>query len=96
MSEKRYIVELTPEARRIAERFEWHYTPRHGSWLNMAEAELSVPGRQCLARRMPDVSTLENHTTAWLVHRNKHHVNADWQFTNEQVRTKLKNLYPLI
>lgn len=84
------------EARRIAERFEWHYTPKHGSWLNMAEAELSVLGRQCLARRIPDPSTLENHATAWLDHRNRHHVKADWQFTNEKARIKLKNLYPVI
>ncbi len=84
------------EARRIAERFEWHYTPKHGSWLNMAEAELSVLGRQCLARRIPDASTLVNHVSAWLDHRNKHHVTADWQFKNQQARIKLKNLYPVI
>jgi len=84
------------EARRIAERFEWHYTPKHGSWLNMAEAELSVLGRQCLARRIPDANTLESHVAAWLKHRNKHHVTADWQFTNQQAHIKLKNLYPVI
>lgn len=84
------------EARRIAERFEWHYTPKHGSWLNMAEAELSVLGRQCLARRIPDAGTLENNVNAWLDHRNKFHVRADWQFTNQQARIKLKNLYPVI
>ena len=84
------------EARRIAERFEWHYTPKHGSWLNMAEAELSVLGRQCLARRIPDANTLQSQVAAWLDHRNKHHVTADWQFTNQQARIKLKNLYPVI
>jgi len=84
------------EARRIAERFEWHYTPKHGSWLNMAEAELSVLGRQCLARRIPHARTLEKHVAAWLNHRNKHHVTADWQFANQQARIKLKNLYPVI
>jgi len=84
------------EARRIAERFEWHYTPKHGSWLNMAEAELSVLGRQCLARRIPNTTILEKHVTAWLDYRNKHHVKADWQFTNQQARIKLKNLYPVI
>jgi len=84
------------EARRIAERFEWHYTPKHGSWLNMAEAELSVLGRQCLARRIPDANTLEKHMAAWLNHRNKHHVTADWYFTNQQARIKLKKLYPVI
>jgi hypothetical protein len=65
------------EARRIAERFEWHYTPKHGSWLNMAEAELSVLARQCLARRIPDLPTLEEQLAAWLNRRNKHHVKAD-------------------
>jgi hypothetical protein len=54
------------EARRIAERFEWHYTPKHGSWLNMAEAELSVLTRQCLARRIPDLETLEEQVAAWI------------------------------
>jgi len=84
------------EARRIAERFEWHYTPKHGSWLNMAEAELSVLARQCLARRIPDIETLERQVAAWLKRRNKHHVKADWRFTNKDARIKLKNLYPVI
>ena len=84
------------EARRIADRFEWHYTPKHGSWLNMAEAELSVLARQCLNRRIPDIETLEEHVVAWLQRRNKHHVKADWRFTTENARIKLKNLYPVI
>jgi hypothetical protein len=84
------------EARRIADRFEWHYTPKHGSWLNMAEAELSVLARQCLARRIPDLPTLEHHVAAWLQRRNKHHINADWRFTTEDARIKLKNLYPVL
>ncbi len=84
------------EARRIAERFEWHYTPKHGSWLNMAEAELSVLARQCLDRRIPDIENLEEHVVAWLQRRNKHHVKADWRFTTENARIKLKNLYPVI
>ncbi len=84
------------EARRIANRFEWHYTPKHGSWLNMAEAELSVLARQCLARRIPDIATLEEHVVAWLQQRNKHHVKADWRFTTEDARIKLKNLYPVL
>ena len=84
------------DARRIAERFEWHYTPKHGSWLNMAEAELSVLARQCLARRIPDVSTLEDQVSAWLVPRNKHHAIADWRFTTHHARIKLKNLYPVL
>jgi hypothetical protein len=84
------------EARRIADRFEWHYTPKHGSWLNMAEAELSVLARQCLARRIPDIETLEGHVLAWLQRRNKHHVKADWRFATEDARIKLKNLYPVL
>ena len=84
------------EARRIAERFEWHYTPKHGSWLNLAEAELSVLARQCLARRIPDLETLEENVAAWLQRRNKHNVKADWRFTTEDARIKLKNLYPVI
>ena len=84
------------EARRIAGRFEWHYTPKHGSWLNMAEAELSVLARQCLARRIPDVPTLDEQLTAWLHWRNKHHVKADWRFTSQDARIKLKNLYPVL
>ena len=84
------------EARRIADRFEWHYTPKHGSWLNMAEAELSVLARQCLDRRIPDIENLEEHVVAWLQRRNKHHVKADWRFTTENARIKLKNLYPVI
>ena len=84
------------EARRIAERLEWHYTPKHGSWLNMAEAELSIMARQCLDRRIPDVSTLEQQVTAWLHRRNKHHVKADWRFTTQDARIKLKNLYPVL
>jgi len=84
------------EARRIAERFEWHYTPKHGSWLNLAEAELSVLARQCLARRIPDIETLEQQVAAWLQRRNKHNVKADWRFTNQDARIKLKNLYPVL
>jgi hypothetical protein len=84
------------EARRIADRFEWHYTPKHGSWLNMAEAELSVLARQCLDRRIPDIVTLELHVAAWLQRRNKHNVKADWRFKTEDARIKLKNLYPIL
>jgi len=83
------------EARRIAARFEWHYTPKHGSWLNMAEAELSVLARQCLARRIPDIQKLEEHATAWRQRRNKYHVKANWRFTSQDARIKLKNLYPV-
>jgi hypothetical protein len=84
------------QARRIADRFEWHYTPKHGSWLKMAEAELSVLARQCLARRIPDIETLEQHVLAWLQRRNKHHVKANWRFTTDSARIKLNSLYPVL
>lgn len=84
------------QARRLIERFEWHYTPKHGSWLNMAETELSVLSRQCLDRRIPDKSTLNAETKAWQRYRNKHHARADWQFTTQDARVKLKRLYPAI
>ncbi len=84
------------EARRIADRFEWHYTPKHGSWLNMAEAELSVLGRQCLGRRIPNTRALKKQVTAWLRRRNKHNVTANWRFTTKSARIKLKNLYPVL
>ena len=81
------------EARRIAERFEWHYTPKHGSWLNMAETELSVLSGQCLERRIPDKAMLTEETAAWEAQRNKKHAKADWQFTTADARVKLKRLY---
>ena len=83
-----------PEARRLVERFEWHYTPKHGSWLDMAESELGVLASQCLDRRIPDKQTLDQEVTAWQDHRNKHHAKADWQFTTADARVKLKRLYP--
>jgi hypothetical protein len=82
------------EARRLVERFEWHYTPKHGSWLNMAESELSVLSGQCLDRRIPDKPTLIGEVAAWEDSRNKKHVKADWQFTTADARVKLKRLYP--
>ena len=84
------------EARRLVERFEWHYTPKHGSWLNMAESELGVLTSQCLDRRIPDKTTLAEEVTAWQAHRNRHHAKADWQFTTADARVKLKRLYPAI
>jgi DDE superfamily endonuclease len=84
------------EARRLAARFEWHYTPKHASWLDMAESELSVLSSQCLSRRIPDMQTLVNEAAAWEADRNKHHAKADWQFTSEDARVKLKQLYPLL
>jgi hypothetical protein len=84
------------EARRLVERFEWHYTPRHGSWLDMAESELSVLSRQCLDRRIPDRQTLIEEVAAWHDSRNKRHSKADLQFTTADARVKLKRLYPAI
>ena len=78
------------EARRLVERFEWHYTPKHGSWLNMAEAELSVLSGQCLDRRIPDKLNLIEEVAAWEDSRNHKHVRADWQFTTADARVKLK------
>jgi hypothetical protein len=68
------------EARRLVERFEWHYAPKHGSWLDMAESELSVASCQCLDRRILDKQTLVEEVDAWEHARNKHHAKADWQF----------------
>lgn len=84
------------EARRLVERFEWHYTPKHGSWLNMAESELGVLTSQCLDRRIPDRPALEREVAAWIKRRNTHNVRADWHFTTADARVKLKNLYPTI
>ena len=82
------------EARRLTERFEWHYTPKHGSWLDMAESELAVLATQCLDRRIPDKPTLIAEVAAWQRQRNKHCVKAEWQFTAKNARVKLKTLYP--
>ena len=82
------------EARRLVERFEWHYTPKHGSWLDLAESELGVLASQCLDRRIPDKATLIKQVAAWQDNRNKHHVKADWQFKTADARVKLKRLYP--
>jgi len=84
------------EARRLAERFEWHYTPEHGSWLNMAEIELSVLSRQCLARRISDKEILSAEVSAWESSRNNVKVQIDWQFRTVDARIKLKRLYPIL
>jgi len=84
------------EARRIAERFEWHYTPKHGSWLNIAECELSVLARQCLDRRIPDQTSLKTEVAAWVKSRNTTAAKVSWQFTTQDARTKLAQLYPQI
>lgn len=84
------------EARRLVERFEWHYTPKHGSWLDMAESELGVLSTQCLDRYIPDKEILTREIAAWEKYRNIHHAKADWQFTTDDARIKLKHLYPSI
>ncbi len=82
------------EAHRIARKLEWHYTPEHGSWLNMAEVELSVLARQCLNRRIGDETTLTHEVAAWEHERNAAQVRIDWQFTTADARVKLRRLYP--
>jgi hypothetical protein len=84
------------EARRLAEKVEIHYTPKHGSWLNMAEIELSVLSRQCLNRRIPDQPTLIHEVAAWEAQRNAEATSVNWHFTTADARIKLKRLYPSI
>jgi DDE superfamily endonuclease len=84
------------EARRLTERFEFHYTPKHGSWLNMAEIELSVLSRQCLDRRIGEAGVLRREIGAWQQKRNEVSKTIDWQFTAADARIKLKRLYPVI
>jgi hypothetical protein len=81
-------------ARRLAQRVEIHYTPKHGSWLNIAENELSALTRQCLNRRIPDRETLTTETTAWHSRCNQLQKSVDWQFTTQDARIRLKRLYP--
>jgi hypothetical protein len=83
-------------AKRLADRLELHYTPRHGSWLNMAEIELAVLAGQCLERRLADRATLEREVAAWQAARNASGRGVDWRFTTEDARIKLKHLYPAI
>ena len=82
------------EARRLTERFEFHYTPKHGSWLDMAESELGILASQCLDRRIPDKQALITEVAAWQEGRNKNHAKADWRFTTADARVKLNRLYP--
>ena len=84
------------EARRLAKRLEIHYTPEHGSWLNMAEIEQSVMARQALSRRVPDAEAMEQTATGWADGRNDADATVDWRFTTEDARIKLKRLYPKI
>ena len=82
------------EARRLADRLELHYTPKHGSWLNMAEIELAMLAGQCLDRRLADRVTLEREVGAWQAARNRAGRGVNWRFTTEDARIKLKHLYP--
>ena len=82
------------KARRLAERLEIHYTPEHGSWLNIAEIELSCLSRQCLSRRLGELSILRREVAAWVERRNVRGTPVDWRFTTEDARIKLKRLYP--
>ena len=82
------------EAKRLADRFEVHYTPKHGSWLDMAEIELGVLGRQCLARRIDNIDDLRREAKAWEVTRNSAGTTVNWQFTTADARVKLRRLYP--
>ena len=91
-----YLAFAPQEARRLTERFEWHYTPKHGSWLNMAETELSVLSRQCLNRRIEDQTFLTSEVAAWQADRNTKGAAANWRFTSEDARIKLRRLYPSI
>jgi hypothetical protein len=91
-----YAAFCPAEARRLADRLELHYTPKHGSWLNMAEIELSVLSEQCLDRRLADRATLEREAAAWQAARNACGRGVDWRFTTEDARIKLKHLYPAI
>ena len=82
------------EARQIAEKLEFHYTPKPGSWLNMAEIELSVLSRECLSRRIADQTTLKQEIQTWQSRRNQQGATVKWQFTTDDARIKLKKLYP--
>jgi len=84
------------QARRIAEKLEWHYTPKHGSWLNMAEIELSVLARQCLDRRIATREEMDQEVQAWRSARNDREVKVQWRFTTADARIKLRKLYPTL
>ena len=91
-----YEVFEPAEAKRILDRLEFHYTPKHGSWLNMAEIELSVLSGQCLDQRIPDLPCLEHEVAAWEADRNAALATVNWRFTTADARIKLTRLYPSI
>ena len=84
------------EAERIADRLEIHYTPKHGSWMDMAEIEIGVLSRQCLSRHIPDKDLMISEVAAWCNSRNLSHSSVSWQFSAADARIKLKSLYPII
>jgi hypothetical protein len=92
------LYEIFPpaEAKRLADKLEIHYTPKHGSWLNIAEIELSVLSRQCLDRRVPDFAMLQAEVAAWQKRRHAAGGTVDWRFTTDDARIKLKHLYPSV
>jgi len=89
-----YTAFAPAEALRILQKLEFHYTPKHGSWLNMVEIELSVLSRQCLGQRIGDIPTLQREVSAWQERRNAQHTTVHWQFSVQNARTKLTRLYP--
>jgi len=91
-----YLVFSPEKARSLAERFEIHYTPKHGSWLNMVEIEIGVLSRQCLNQRIPDLKTMDIHVQAWSKNRNNQKQKVQWHFTTKNARIKLLHLYPRI
>ena len=91
-----YEVFEPAEARRLLDRLEFHYTLKHGSWLNMAEIEFSVLSRQCLDQRIPDETTLKQEVAAWEERRNADAGKVNWRFTSKDARIKLKRLYPAL
>ena len=84
------------EARRLAERFEWHYTPKHGSWLDMAEIEIGIMNRQALAKPLPDLESFKEQVRIWTIKRNGECKKINWQFTTADARIKLAGLYPTV
>ena len=84
------------EALRILKKLDFHFTPKHGSWLNMVEIELSVLSRQCLGQRIGEMDTLQREVSAWQQRRNAQHLTVHWQFSIQKARTKLARLYPSI
>lgn len=89
-----YQTFVSEEARRLTQKLEFHYTPKHGSWLNMVEIELSVLSRQCLNRRIPDRESLQREVSAWEQERNQQKATVNWRFTTEKARHKLQRFYP--